>query len=181
MAISKEKEEKIRLFVQNRFWPAYPADLCGGTRKKGAKGEAVKAMIKANPTDDEMDRIMRNMSIQIEYDRKAQNAGEDVYRWPYATTYINQRRYDDDLGGSFSELEQKQKLEGCQTEGCDREVHGPAFRFCTECYASKYDSNKTRKKEQMIKLDMMIKEGESRLDYFRRCKEYCTGTLGFKV
>ncbi len=173
MAVSKEREEVFRKFMIDRLWPAYPADLAAG--RKGSRGEAIKSLIKINPDDDELERIFRNMEAQKAFDRASQKTGEFVPRWPYLVTYLNQRRYDDEIEVSHSELGQHQRADSCIK--CGGQTHGPRFDLCTDHLAESLDTGRERRIQALKDAGMFIRPGEARHDYFRRCMEYARGIL----
>lgn len=172
MAISKDREEAIRKFMLDKLWPAYPSDLTEG--KKGSRGEALKCIIRKAPSDEELERILRNLEAQKKYDRALKESGGFVYRWPFMSTYINQMRYDDEIQGAHSELK-KQDLSKC--EKCDREVHGPKFKFCTEHLAESTDTGREKRIEALKRAGLYIEPGESKQEYFNRCRDFCRQAL----
>ena len=123
MRDSMEKQSIDETF--DKFWFAFPTDLCRG--KRGGKANALKAWKKINPDQAEFYRIMENMKAQIRHDRK----DSDSYRWPFVSSYLNQARYDDVIE---SEVDRKERvdLKTCCIEDCSNDVHGPAFKHCAE-------------------------------------------------
>lgn len=172
MALSKEMTKKMTEFFLFKFWPAYPADLCGGTRKKGPKGEALKTWLKIPALDeDEANRIHNNMLAQVRFDRK----DEDPTRWPHCKTYLNQRRYDDELSNEGFErggdmIEQVEAV--CRVEGCTEPVIGPRFSMCVDHYAEKHDPWKEIRKGEIEKMGLLPRPGEGKREYYARMRDY---------
>lgn len=173
MAISKEREAELRKFMIDRLWPAYPGDLAAG--RKGSRGESIKSLIKINPSDDELERIFRSIEAQKKYDREKSKIGEFVPRWPYMETYLNKRRYDDEIEGSHADLNHQQPSEICRK--CKREVHGPRFDLCTDHLAESLDDGREERIAALKRADMYIRPGEGRHEYFRRCMQYAREIL----
>ena len=108
----------------NKFWWAYPKDLSKG--KKGGKVPALKAFKKINPDETEFNRIMGNMEAQIKADR----GDSDSYRWPFVSSYLNQYRFDDEIMAVSTKIETAD-LNECGVTGCNKEVHGYSFEYCS--------------------------------------------------
>lgn len=176
MPLDKKRQETLRKFVVDRLWPAYPSDLCGSSRNKGSRGEAIKSLIKINPDDAEIERIMQNLLAQVKYDREAKASGEEVYRWPYASTYLNQSRYDDEISGSHAELKLKESAV-CKRDGCNSPVHGPSFAECTDHYAESVDTMRGVRIAALKRNGLYIMPGESKPDYYKRCREFCSASV----
>ena len=79
MAASKKQQDEIReCFMApypNGFWANYPADLCGDTRKKGSRGEALKCFIKMNPDESERERILGNLKAHLGVEHARHDVG----------------------------------------------------------------------------------------------------------
>lgn len=105
------------------FYQAYPnkqaKSRCEGYYKKIDK--------------DEHTRIMLALDAHKRWRREAQKAGEFVANWPNAATWIYQKRYNDELPCSTSELKEKQKTLICGMDGCNNEAI--ATGRCLECEA----------------------------------------------
>lgn len=112
------------------FWATYPSDLCGGSRNKGAKGEAKKRWEKIKDPE----KVMESLRAQIRYDKAAKKKGEFVSRWPMASTWLNQERWDCEIDSHYElnrRSEEREKAKVCEVEGCENETHGPKFQLCT--------------------------------------------------
>ena len=72
----------------NKFWELYP-------RKEG-KGAAKAKFIKLNPNKELFDKIMS--SVQDNIDRNPQWQKQNGQFIPHPTTWLNQGRWDDDIG-----------------------------------------------------------------------------------
>lgn len=114
------------------FWSLFPADLCRGAKNKGGKGKARESWDK-HVKDPEM--VVSALQAQIRYDRDAKNKGEDVMRWPFASTWLNQSRWDVEIE-SHAELQQRHEAKFCH---CGRETHGPTFNECA--FHLNFDAN----------------------------------------
>ena len=108
------------------FWDMYPSDLCRGSKNKGGRGKAEESWSKHVK---EPEKVILALQAQIKYDRDAQNKGEDVDRWPFASTWLNQGRWDVEIE-SHAELQQRYEGKYCSVEGCPDLTHGPRFEYC---------------------------------------------------
>lgn len=125
------------------FWVNYPTDLCsiGNTvsaRWKGHKGECLKALLKLAPDEAERKRILANLKAQVKHDRDALKRGEKVYRWAYASTYVNNWRFDDEID-SVADLKPVVDVGICAYQDCGEPCHGEKFKFCTDHEAEQGD------------------------------------------
>ena len=148
----------------------YPADLCGSVRKKGSRGEAIKSMLRLAPNDEQMLKIELSLQAQVIHDRKAKEAGEDIYRWPFASTYINQRRFDDEL--SYIPEEEKKTADICSEAGCTEEVHGPAYKFCGK-HLPYENPHRAYMIEAMKRNGVMKSNSETLEEWGERCRQFC--------
>lgn len=141
-----------------KLWFEYPNDLCN--KRKGSKQTALKAMEKLKLDEAGFNKIMDNMRAQIRYDRK----DPDAYRWPFLSTYLNQGRYDCDIP-SMDTIKERQIGAKCLVEGCNDEVHGPAFSTC-----GFHINNKDERLRQAY-----IRTGLDRKspDFVEECRKYC--------
>lgn len=78
-------------FFQEKFWPEYP--------RKVAKETALKAMRKINPGGDEQVKIMAGLSM---YKKTSQWTRDDGKFIPHPATWINQKRWEDEIVESHS-------------------------------------------------------------------------------
>lgn len=152
-------------WVIEEFWPLYPADLCGDARKKGSRGQLIKYVERDKPDEKERERIIGNLRAQIAYDREKKRVGEDVYRWPYATTYWNNRRYDDEIGSHY-ELQQAAASRKCR---CGNETMGPGISYCVSCHPDTRGMTPLLR-EQYKKMGLIRKPGESEADWALRVR-----------
>lgn len=105
----------------DKLWFSYPTDLC--KNKRGGKQPAFNAFKKLKVDEKEFNRIMLNLQAQIRNDRN----DPDAYRWPFVSSYLNQKRFDDTV-----DIVEKPVYVGstCEYQSCTNEVHGPKFKHC---------------------------------------------------
>jgi len=84
----RERRQQNQRMMFNHFWLQYP--------RKSAKQLAIKAWEKLNPTEDLAIRIMHDVGERQFYEWSR----NDPKFIPYAATYINQRRWEDELDKS---------------------------------------------------------------------------------
>jgi hypothetical protein len=73
-------------FFHERFYPEYP--------RKVAKEVALKAMRKINPNETEQEKIMTGLLIRKETADWIKDDGKFI---PYPATWLNQRRWEDEV------------------------------------------------------------------------------------
>lgn len=81
---TKEQEQDKILVLFSRFWSAYP--------NKVKKSVAEKSWVKLNPDDALTERIIAN----VEQRKRTEWAGDGARFVPHPTTYLNQRRWEDE-------------------------------------------------------------------------------------
>ena len=180
----KRLTDEVTEWFLTYFWQTYPGDLCGGNRNKGSRGVALKSMLRVLPEQEERDRMLANLQAQIRFDRQAGKTSDQVYRWPYCVTYINQRKYDDELESSTTIMNRITSGPAiCSRNGCDRETQGSGVPYCDSCNEKKADPEIYELKINWLKNNNLLKKkGESVIQYSVRCrKKYAeilkTGTI----
>lgn len=78
------------------FWSAYP--------KKVSKAEALKAWGKIDAEDGIVERIMSALALAKQSRDWTKDDGQYI---PHASTWLNQRRWEDEVGGSSGEPDDK--------------------------------------------------------------------------
>lgn len=83
-------KQEINIYAQkfDQFYAAYP--------KKIAKQSAIKAWQKLKPDDDLMTKIMQGLERWKKSNDWLKENGQYI---PYPATWINQRRWEDEIGG----------------------------------------------------------------------------------
>ena len=106
----------------DEFWARYPG-------KKVAKP---KCRDKYEKLDDETHkRILLAIEAQGRYRHQAKRSGDFMADWCNSQTFINQERWDDEIGSTV-ELKEKAESRICSVEGCTEAVHAPkaAGQWC---------------------------------------------------
>ena len=163
-----DKEKKDELFA--KLWFTYPTQLCKG--KRGGKQPARKAFDKVCTSEEEFNRIMLNMKAQIRNDLN----DPDAYRWPFLSSYLNQRRFDDVI-----EINEKPVYvsEQCAERGCNNEVHGPKFNHCIHHLPTdKNDPILIKLREHYVKMGLVRQKDESKQSHLARCKAIYKQNVG---
>lgn len=153
------------------FWRTYPSDLSHG--KKGSKGMALKAMLKTKPDEEERTRILANLKAQI----RAAKQDPKPDRWKHATTYINNRLWEDEIE-SMVELKERTQPKKCQWNDCKMCVHGSNYQYCTDHLYESTDPWKPYRKQAIQQLGLMPEQGESVKQWGVRCKEFLKKNYG---
>jgi len=119
----------------SKFWGLYPTDLC--QNKKGPKSVALKSIEKLNPDEKMREKIITNLRELIRYCRLERKADGKTDRWPFASTWINQERWNslEDVD-SYSGLQEKIAASKCScgkdatvTDKCDACYFGEADKI----------------------------------------------------
>jgi len=161
----------LNTWFREIFWPTYPKDLC--QNKKGSKTVTWDKINKYKLSETECLTIMKNLNDHIRHDRAQINKGLEVDRWPLAQTYVNQRRFDDELEGDISGKATTTKLPECKKEGCTAEVHGQGYPFCGDHLPPPETPVLKLLREHYRDSGMMQREGESdRCHSLRLRKQY---------
>ncbi|MCK2149492.1 hypothetical protein MYE70_10485 [Marinobacter alexandrii] len=105
--VKKDKKEKNNYTVEfGQFWEAYP--------RKEKKSEALKAFQKISPDQELLDRIISDVKARASSPDWAKENGKFV---PHPTTYLNQRRWEDETpANNVTPLKRK--------DGAVRDEHG---------------------------------------------------------
>ncbi len=86
LALAPTGKERVTNFFNNRFWPAYP--------HKVAKAVALKAMLKINPDENTQNIIMIALDL---HKKTAQWTKDDGKFIPHPATWLNQKRWEDEI------------------------------------------------------------------------------------
>lgn len=153
-------------WFNQKYWPSYPADLCGSTAKKGSKAEALNIIkTKIKPDKSLMETMSKNLSAQVIQARK----DNDPARFPFLTTYLNKKRYLDVVEQENTEkpaIEQR----NCTIEGCNSAVHGPDYPYCTSHLPAPDGPVIQRMRELYKENGLIRKEGESKSEHTNRLR-----------
>ena len=105
-------------------------------------------------TKDKLDSQTGNLIAKLEVEkrwRKTQKQlGSFVADWPMASTYLNQRRYNDEIEDcNFGAAREAREVKTCQ---CGSPVMGPRFKTCQACYPERsYQEHATEKRLEEIR------------------------------
>ncbi len=170
--LARIKKETEVWFLE-QFWPTYPDDLCGGARNKGSRGLALKKAIQLAPDEQERNRILSALQAQIRHDRIARSNGYELSRWPYCVTYLNQRRYDDEIESTVEVMTKGGvHVQICAKDGCDNETQGAGVPFCNRCNEPLADPVMYQMRIDMLKeLGLRKTKSESFHEFAVRCKD----------
>ena len=156
--------EEITEWFNKEWWPLYPNDLSHG--KKGPKTVALKSMLKLNPDDEMRQSIINKMRVLIRAGKTEKRCGKDPDRWPFASTWINQERWNgvEDMAMPSTITDARKCACGADTDIVNQ---------CWSCH-DRTDKAVTARK-QMLK-DKFIENGllhdESKAERTKRCREF---------
>ena len=125
MKQTQEQIDAITEYFHSQFWPLYPSDLTHG--KKGPKSVALRYMLKKNPDEKLMQDIINKLRVLISSGRAEKRCGKDPDRLPFASTWINQERWND-----VEDMAMPSTIKDTRQCECGSPVvlHGQ----CDECY-----------------------------------------------
>lgn len=160
------------------FWKLYPADLCGGARKKGGRGTALKAWEKLS--EAEQLEVMEALPRHIRFDRRQQESGADVYRWPFASTWLSQKRYLDDLDADLPDSKPRTQYHCAICSTSQHLIYLGNQHLCSTCYRSRGMPGFAREREIYR---VLVEQGMGRVpeetvqEWQERCRQYFIRTF----
>ena len=155
------KEEQLRSFFMDDWWPVYPGKFCRGG--KGSRAMALKAMLKHKLDEDEQKKILATLKAQILAHKKS--PPNDRKYWVIATTYINNCMWDDEIESQM-DRETKANVSKCQ---CGEPTIGEKYSVCakhTESHAAKL------KMMSILREIGVATPGQSLQELSQSCMEY---------
>jgi hypothetical protein len=155
----------IETWFTETFWPLYPSDLSQG--KKGPKTVALKSILKLNPDEDMRQSIINKMRVLIHSAKTEKRCGKEPDRWPFASTWINQERWNsiEDMAQPSS-ITDKRKCE-C---GNDATIQDK----CWACHESTDPQHKVHMQwlyDALVEQGLGIKEFPDKAAWIAACKE----------
>ena len=161
-------------WFDNTFWPLYPNDLARG--KKGPKTVAKKAMVKLDPDEVMRQGIINKLRVLIRSAKSEQRVGQDPDRWPFASTWINQERWN-----SVEDMDMPSTI--VDKRNCECGAPATWKTLCNKCYQNKYPDAGATTNPQMLH-DIFIANGllhdESKSDRALRCQQFLADK-GFRL
>jgi hypothetical protein len=113
-----------------KFWNIYPRRI--------AKGAALKAFTKLDPSEELVDEMIRAIGAQARYRREMDSANQFVAPWKHPATWLNGQCWEDELG-SVSALREKAIPGICECGQIEfmKSQHSPNGKaICQACYAN---------------------------------------------
>lgn len=155
----------------DKIWWAYPNDLCKG--KKGGKQPALQAFKKVCKSEKDFEHILLNINIQKISDKK----NPDAYRWPFVSSYLNQRRFDDLIDPGQEKQIRIEKA--CVI--CGNPTHGHNYDKCSHCVHQFHgDKWQEQRKAALITMNLYtVGSKVSQSELAKRCREYLQQTGGY--
>ena len=150
----------------NTFWQTYPSDLT--QNKKGPKSVAQKSWDKIPA--DKHEHIITCLRELIRYGRQEIKTHQKTDRWPFASTWLNQCRWETIEDITPSKLKEEYAGKSC---ACGKPVDIKSK--CWDCYYLTNDEYQKNRKDlygNLCKIGMGKKPDESKKDYAIRCREY---------
>ena len=135
----------MRVQYSRRFeqaWQQWPNKSC--------KYESFKVWqkFKLDTDEDLFKEVMTGLEIEVRHKRAKEKAGDKVL-WCHFRTWLNQRRFLDEIDESFGSLKERAESKLCQ---CGAETLGPKFKYCSKCYPeATYAQAKVAEREREIR------------------------------
>ena len=163
------KEEQLRTFFMEEWWPVYPGKFCRGG--KGSRAMALKAMLKHKLDEDEQKKILATLKEQIIAHKKS--PPNDRKYWVIATTYINNCMWDDEIESQM-DMELRSNVNKCH---CGEPTIGEKYSVC----AKHTESHAQRLKMMQILKDIGVATpGQSLQELSQSCREWLRQNGGSK-
>jgi len=157
-------ESEIATWFNLFFWPSYPADLTH--QRKGAKSTALKAFLKLAPDEKQRAEIMSKLEVLVRADRSLKKVGKEPLRWPYASTWINQERWQ-----MVEDMESTSRV--IQESLCSCGERVDVKGQCQKCYFQEKDKAHDRwLYETAVKCGHPRYQGEPKRDWVQTCREW---------
>jgi|GEM_PF-3989891 len=153
----------------NKLWFQYPTDLC--KNKRGGKQPAFQAFKKLKLDEDQYNTLLLNMAAQVRNDRK----DPDAYRWPFVSTYLNQRRFDDVVNIVEKPTYTANK---CSVNGCNQDVHGSRFIHCIDHLPETNRILLNKMRQKYVDLGLVRDKDETKQQHLDRCRKVYVDSLG---
>lgn len=158
------------------LWQTYPSDLAH--KRKGRREAALRAVNKLKPNEDLRSKILVSLRELMRHYRNELKMTGRTDRWPYLSTWINQKGWTEVLEKSASEL----KAEDTRRCGCGNKAEwtGAGKVLCFECYDKTYgDPNRAARKAELERLGL-VESGDDKAAVINRCRDYLRskGMLG---
>ena len=140
--LTKADKEAIEEWHDNKWWPWYRGlkKLHPGSGHYGNKTPSRNAMVKMARKDSlsikDLDAILATCIEIARYDMAKKAKGEHVPWWPYSETFINQRRFEREIG-SFQDLYQAKAVKICKC-GEKAEHFNGDLATCHKCFVLQY-------------------------------------------
>ncbi len=90
----------------------------------------IKYLVRDNISDEALSNIWATTKAWVKYYRYQAKNGEFV-KLPCASVWYNDHRYDNPIPSVMEEKE-RQDIKTCCIEGCNCDVHGESFKYCSE-------------------------------------------------
>lgn len=155
-------------FFLSTVWPYWRA-LKWHHGIPGSRGACLKSWMRAAKTEEAARRIFAAIEAQSRYAADREKHRQPVDRWPHLTTWLNQARYEDEIG-SHSALREARPQGKCEHDGCSEDSHGP-FRLCAYHYSMSYGSLAQQLREKYKALGCARRPGEDRAVWLDRLRE----------
>lgn len=176
MKLTPEEAEQVTQWYENEFWPAYPGKLTrnkhGNRDNKGSRAYGLQACLKLTniASHEERIRILGNLKAQVRYDMQ----DPDCTRWPMVSSYLNQKRFDDEIQ-SMSELRERTEHKQCRK--CKQETLGPKYDLCAVHFYEEHDPHREARARSLQAMGLVQDPHETDHEYGKRCKKYLLENL----
>lgn len=96
-----------------------------------SRAQFLKYVVRDNFDDEELTRIELSIQAQAKHWRR-QNKIAKVIGIPCLSAWYNANRYDDQfIDESASEMIDREQAKTCIVDGCENDVHGMAYKYCS--------------------------------------------------
>jgi hypothetical protein len=182
------KKEDLTTWFNDEFWPLYQSFVktpFPTKYKAGTKGEALKKILRENPSSDLRDRMLSAVREQIKHRKTIYNKAGSAQRYNeitayqkfysnrHAVTWLNQMGWEDEIPGTteVEELESGNEIKAkiCCHKDCNEPTEGQGIDWCFEHYPDTLGYTKMMK--DWLKKHGLWKTKEETIEQWQaRCK-----------
>lgn len=177
-------KEQLESWFATAFWPAYREMVRTPRPTKwtaGKRGTALTGILKLKPSEEIRTRIMDSIEAQTRTRRKHQDRD---YRNRMASTWINQRGWEDDADepaiSSDSAPIGTMICHECQDkDGTIRTGPAGALRYlCLQCWDKQNPNRFQDQLDLILKRMVGVIDGQTKAEFAARCREAASAPLG---
>lgn len=136
--------DELEVFTQS-FWDIYPRDLA--QQRIGVKEALRRAVEKLHPDEELQKKILADTGALIKYDRElrrqAKTKFDEPARWPAASVYINQFRWEREIGSLTKvRMQETSPVQTCSCGATATHSTKDGKSWCARCLTNTFTNVK---------------------------------------